>query len=366
MDATAVPDTLEKWHAHLARKVARPETLSPKALAALCTQEKARYDHARKVYLGSEHVLRTEDWHDIQEQLDTLRDVNLGFRPTSRQGLLVSGPQRSGKSTIALNLLRRIDKEVREREGREQDRGFAPTIAVVAPDQATARKLWERFATYLGLTVRARENADQIAERVLGVLADLGTEVILVDEIQNLRTSSEAGTAAGSALKGFMERLPITWLWTGVNVVKPDATQRLFTGRMGEQMRGRVLTHEMTRYGIRSQEDREDWIELIKAAESLLPLVKHKPGWLAEQSWDWLHDHTGGSPGPLWDILHNAATRAIRSGDERVKPEHLSERWISAADKDHVLALASQATIKRSPRPQRRSTSQQNAAEEAG
>lgn len=351
MDATAVPDTLEKWQAHLERKVERPEVLTPEALAALSEREKARYDHARLVYLGSEHVLRTRDWYDTEEMLQRLRDQNLGHRPTARQALLVSGPQRSGKSTIALNLLRKIDRDVRLREGREGDRDFAPTVPVVAPNQSTPRKLWERFAFFLNIPHSPRDNAEVLAQKVLMVLADLGTEVILLDEVQNLRTSSEEGTLAASALKGFMERLPVTWMFCGVNAVNAKGEQMIFTGKMGRQMRGRIVPREMTRYGITSTADREEWKGLITAAERLLPLVNHRPGSLAQSSWDWLHDHTGGSPGPLWDILHSASTRAIRDGSETVSASHLSERWLSAADRDHVKALSAQgAAIRRAPR----------------
>lgn len=353
MDATAVPDTLEKWHAHLTRRPERPEVLAPSALAALSEDEKARYDHQRLIHLGSEHVLRTKDLYDTEEMLQTLRDVNLGHRPTARQGLLVSGPQRSGKSTIALHLLRKIDREIRLREGRENDRDFAPTAPLVAPNESTARKLWERFAFFLNVPHAPRDNAEVIAQKVMVVLADLGTEVIFVDEIQNLRTSSQAGTTGASALKGFMERLPITWLFSGVGTLDNQGEQNIFKGRMGEQMRGRILTREMTRYGITSKAGETEWKALITAAERLLPLVNHQPGSLAKSSWAWLHDHTGGSPGPLWDILHNAATRAIRDHSEMVTIEHLSERWISAADKDHIRTLSAQPTVRRVPRKER-------------
>lgn len=367
MEATAVPDTLEKWHAHLERKVDRPEVLGMEELAALSPQEKARYDHQRRVYLGSEHVLRTHDWYDSQEMLQGLRDVNLGHRPTARQALLVSGPQRSGKSTIALSLLRKIDREIRLREGREGDRDFAPTLTVVSPNESTSRKLWERFAYFLNIPHAERANADQIANKVVEVLADLGTEVIFLDEVQNLRTSSTAGTTGASALKGFMERLPITWIFCGVDSVNEKGEQMIFTGKMGQQMRGRIVPREMSRYRIASQSERKEWKDLITAAERLLPLANQEAGSLAASSWDWLHDHTGGSPGPLWDILHSAATRAIRDGSEAVTAGHLSERWISAADRDHIKALSAQsATIRRAPRAPRRDEETVAVVEDAG
>lgn len=350
LDATAVPHTLELWLDHLHRKVPRPVTLTAAELKRLSSQEKARYDHERRIYLGSEHVLKTNDWWEAQETLQTLRDVNLGHRPTARQALLMSGPQRSGKSTIALNLLRIIDREIREREGREGDRTFAPTLALVAPDEGTTRKLMERFAYFLNVPYNARDNAEVITNKVGTFLAEMGTEVIFLDEVQNLRTSSTSGTVAGSAIKGFMERLPITWYFSGVDVMNEQGEQTLFTGRLGEQMKGRIVPREMTRYGIRSEGDRKVWCELITHAEALLPLANHKPGSLAESSWAWLHDHTGGSPGPLWDILHNAATRAIRDGSEEVMASHLSEKWISAADLARVRESSAQTRMRRAPR----------------
>lgn len=340
---TAVPDTLDDWRAYLTRRtVPMPERLDRATLQRLPEADKAAYDLRRKTYLGSEHVLGTLDWQDIGETLAVLRDQNLGDRPIARQGLLVSGRQRTGKSTAILNHLKRLDRQIRlESDWAPDDISVAPTMALVAPNEATARKLWERFALYLGLRTKDRENADQIAERVLKVLETLQTQVVFIDEVQNLRTTSEAGTSAGSALKGFTERLPITWVWAGVDVVRANGEQRLFTGKMGQQMRGRVLTHEMNGYHTGTQDDREDWQALIEAAEGLLPLAAHEPGSLAANDWSWLYDHTGGSVGALWDIIHNAAIRAIRNGSEKITSKDLEDRWLSAADKDFARSCVS-------------------------
>lgn len=335
---TAVPSTLDEWREHVARpSVPKPAIPSVAELKAMSGPEKAQYNRTRMEYLGSDLVVRTLDYQDIGQSLDTLRFQNLGDRPTARQGLLISGRQRSGKSTAVLRHLKRIDRAIREENGWAlDDMTVAPTVALVAPDQATARKLWERFALYLGLRTKDRENADQIAERVYQALKTLRTEVVFIDEVQNLRTTSEAGTAAGSALKGFTERLPITYVWAGVDVVRSDGAQSLFSGRMGQQMRGRVITHEMAGHHIGSEPDREDWQDLIAMMEDLLPLAAHEPGSLAESSWQWLHDHTGGSVGALWDILHNAAVRVIADGSEKIGPSDLQDRWLSAADRDYA------------------------------
>lgn len=335
---TAVPSTLDEWREHIARpSVPKPDVPSLAELKAMSGPEEAQYNRTRMVYLGSEHVVGTFDYQEIGRKLQIVRFQNLGDRPSARKGLLISGRQRSGKSTAVLGHLKRIDRVIREENGWAlDDMTVAPTVALVAPDQATARKLWERFALYLGLRIKARENADQIAERVHQALKTLHTEVVFIDEVQNLRTTSEAGTAAGSALKAFTERLPITYIWAGVDVVRGDGTAGLFSGQMGQQMRGRVDPHEMVGHHIGSESDRQDWKDLIAMMEDLLPLAAHESGSLADSSWQWLHDHTGGSVGALWDVLHNAAIRAIVDETERIGPADLQERWLSAADRDYA------------------------------
>lgn len=169
------------------------------------------------------------------------------------------------------------------------------------------------FANFLGLVMPSKMTAQDLAERVVGVMRHLGTSLVVVDEVHNLRTNHQAGSEAASALKVFSERLDATFLYAGIDLLQSD----LFVGHMGRQIKGRMIVHEMRPYGHGSRTQRDAWEELVLGIETLLPLGWHVEGTLASLG-TYLYDRTGGSIGSLRALLGDAAIAAIDDGTERV------------------------------------------------
>ena len=90
------------------------------------------------------------------------------------------------------------------------------------------------------------------------MLRDLGTTLVIVDEVHNLKTNSSIGAEAASALKAFSERLDATFIYAGIDLLTSD----LFAGHMGRQIKARMIVHEMSPYGYGSQAQRDEWTEL--------------------------------------------------------------------------------------------------------
>ena len=177
----------------------------------------------------------------------------------------------------------------------------------------------------------------QVTAQVVDVLASLSTSLIIVDEVQNLRTRAQSGLDAASALKAFMDRVPALFLFVGVDL--PDSD--LFAGPMSAQMQGRVTMHYLKPMSRGTQEDRDEWDSLIDLLEESLPLMSQPAGHLSSQASEFLHAATGGSIGSLRTLVRMAALGALIDGKEtiglrEVKTAHRDYRAELAAKEEHL------------------------------
>lgn len=179
---------------------------------------------------------------------------------------------------------------------------------------------------WLGLPVHRQATAQDLTEQVIGVLRDLRTSMVVIDEVHNLRTRSTSGAEAASALKGFSERLDAAFLYVGVDPLDAD----LFSGSIGQQLAGRMTMYQMQGYGNGTARQRDDWADLVAAVEDLLPLVRHKPGTL-EGDAGYLFDRTGGSIGSLRELVGKAAQLAMSDGTERIDRAALDQVRVNMA-----------------------------------
>lgn len=256
---------------------------------------------------------------------------NAASTATARRGIAISGAAGVGKSTAALLLGKRHDRSERKRLGREDDREFAPVVYTVVPPATTPKMLMQAFAQWLGLPVLQRATAPMLGEQVVAILRTLGTSLVIVDEVHNLKTNRQAGAEAASTLKQLADRLDATFLYAGIDLPTTD----LFAGEMGRQIKARMILHEMTPYSIGTKANRESWADLELGVENLLPLAAHIPESLVEES-HYLWDRTGGSIGALRGLLSDAAIGAILDdGTEKIDRRRLEATATDYAAQEH-------------------------------
>ncbi|ELT42655.1 ATP-binding protein [Arthrobacter nitrophenolicus] len=307
-----------------------PPLLSLSEIQALSADEKSTYDLARFAWLAADTVLETTDTQALSLQTRIAIARNAASTATARRGLAISGAAGMGKSTAALLLGKRHDRSERKRLGRQADWGFAPVVYAVVPPATTPKMLMQAFAQWLGLPVLHRATAPTLTEQVITVLRAMGTSLVIVDEVHNLRTNRQIGAEAASTLKQFADRLDATFLYAGIDLPTTD----LFAGDMGRQIKARMILHEMTAYSIGSKADREAWTDLVLGIENLLPLAEHRPGSLADESL-YLWDRTGGRIGALRGLLSDAAIGAILDGTELIDRHRLEATATDLAAQEH-------------------------------
>jgi hypothetical protein len=122
------------------------------------------------------------------------------------------------------------------------------------------------FARFLGLPLTARSIQADVTNAVCGILCDLRTDLVIVDEIHNLNLATGAGAEVSDQLKYFSERIPATFVYAGIDV----AGVGLFDGIRGRQIAGRFATLPTAAFPYGSIVQCEQWQALIATLEQAL------------------------------------------------------------------------------------------------
>ena len=345
----AAPATLATWREF----VTRPDPVQPPRLDAaevrlLTSRQRAAYKRARLQWLSEDAVFETTDILTLNHLTRRTVVRNGVTSATARRGLAISGRSTLGKSTALLHLGKSHEIRVRkQRPGPD----LQPVAYVVIPPAATPKTLMLTFARFLGLPFTERTTTDIVADAVVGCLTDLGTSMVLVDEIHNLQTNRAAGAEAASALKLFSERLDATFLYAGIDL----PTSELFTSAFARQIKGRIVVHEMTPYRFGTHREQDDWEDLVALCDEQIVLTRYPPGSLTAHA-GYLFDRTGGSIGTLRALLADAATDAILTGTEQLNRAALEATPTDRQAEELRSQLTSPAQPTKAARPPQRSS----------
>jgi hypothetical protein len=297
--------TLAGWRRFVNSVAAVFELLPDHELELLTPDQRQLYDDARLEYHSELATVATSTIKSVAHQGRLLMLLNrreIG----ARRGMILSGPQTTGKSTALKQLGRIHELKVRERFGEDER---IPVVYVTCPPKGSPRMLAVEFARFLGLPpIKPRFNVADIADVVCRVLTEARTDLVLVDEIHNLNLATTAGEDMSDHLKYFTEHIPATFVYAGMDVEH----RNLFTGIRGKQIAGRCVLIKTCPFPYHSE-----WRGLVQAMETTLRLHRHRPGTLASLD-HYLHDRTGGSIGSLAHLIRAGAMTAIMDGSEKI------------------------------------------------
>lgn len=309
----AIPDDLQSWRDFVATEVVRPEEFDRAQLEDLSASDREAYNATRVDFLAADLVLETPDLVAIRK-LSLILEAEARIRSTTTaKALAISGAPTLGKTTAVLWIARDHERRARLRMPHLTEDGYQPSIYIVTPPATTPKMLMVAFCNFLGLPYKRVENAQALTDRVLHVLRQLRTSLVVVDEIHNLYSNRQVGAEATSTLKLFAERLDAAFIYSGIDL----PSSAVFAGSAGQQLSKRAALYSMRSHNIRSQAGRTAWEELIYSCQDLLPLTDQPAGNLPALS-TYLFDRTAGSIGRLRTLLRRAAIMAIQEGTERI------------------------------------------------
>jgi len=333
-----IPSDRKTWQTMMERQsVEAPERLSTREFKKLSEAAPKEYRQRRIEFLCDEHLLHTPDLNRLLEAGRKTLIRNSFPSNVARTGLAISGPSTVGKSSTILEIGRRHHRK--EMQGASGWDNFMPTAYVSFGMAHTPKMALMALARFLGLTFATRTNTMDIGEATVAVLNQLGTSLIIVDEVHNMRGIRHQDTeGAAGTLKWLTEHVNATFILAGIDL----PSSALFTGTMGAQFGGRFNIFTMEPFSNHSVKEREAWMRLVATFESHLlgVLIEHEPGSLAANADEIfkipLSPTIGTYPlpnsiGTLKELLVSAAINAILTGDERVSVRDLAHVFGRAA-----------------------------------
>ena len=297
--------TLRGWREFVSDRPAVPDLLPEPAWKLLDHGSRLAYDESRLAHHARLLTVATSTIQQVITEGRRLQYLNR-HADAGRCGLILSGPARTGKTTCLAQLGKTIETMHHRRNPHAA--GHIPVIYFTAPPAATPRMIAVEFARFLGLPLTRRSNVTDVLEAVCGVCLDAASTLVCVDEIHNISLGTRHGAEASDTLKYFAERLPVTFVYAGINVERAG----LLSGTRGEQIAGRFSMIRTGPFG-RGQQ----WQALIAALEDSLRLHRHRDGTLVQLA-SYLHSRSGGMIGSLLRLVRAAAIQAVLDGTEAI------------------------------------------------
>ncbi|MDN5934466.1 MAG: TniB family NTP-binding protein [Pseudonocardia sp.] len=271
----------------------------------------AAYRRARMDFHSQTVVVATPVMHRVSTAGRRLLVLNR-YQRSARRGLMVTGPGGTGKTTAVTQLGKTHELALRRDPDFDRGRPRIPVMYVTVPFACTPRMLAVEFARFLGLPLPRRANLTDVVEAVCGVLADVGCDLVIVDELNNINLTTRSGSEVSDQLKYFSERLAVTFVYAGI-----DLAATLFAGSRGQQIASRFTSIHTSPFGYATRTERGQWQALVAGLEQTLRLYRHRAGTLPRLA-GYLHDRTAGQIGSLSHLVREAAIEAISSGQERI------------------------------------------------
>lgn len=176
--------------------------------------------------------------------------------------LLITGVSGAGKSTIRKQYAARFPRY------EDPDRTRIPVLHLQLPAQPTIKNVAERILLELGDPFAERSSAESKTARIITLLRECRTELVILDEFQHFVDSA----------RGKVDYLVADWLKQIINATRipfilmglPRCQQILV---VNEQLRRRFNRKISIRpFGIKTKREAEQFIGLLKTLESTVPL----------------------------------------------------------------------------------------------
>lgn len=251
---------------------------------------------------------RTKMWIPYASAREPYAAIRLLLEAPKQQrpeNVLIEAPTNNGKST----LLERFEADHPPLPRPEHDRALIPVVKIDMPEHPTLGVVYQTILDRLGCPYAPGEIRRELRRAVLTILEQVGTRVLLVDELHNL---NQAGPNERDGVLAFFRALG------------NEAALRIslvFAGTQGARNTAQHDAQLLNRFEVfqlRPWRDGDGFRELLASFEALMPL--REASYLGDDdalARDILRRGEG-AIGEFFKIISRAAVLAIETGEERI------------------------------------------------
>lgn len=249
--------------------------------------------------LRQERYVEHRRLHAVIDEIEFLMDSP---KRTRASGLVVSAPQGSGKTMLAQVISRRHGAKPGEHGGRLTHRA----VGITMTNARDARTLYNRVLDQLGAPLAASARYSDREREVVRLLGQFDTKLLVVDEIQDILTSTpRQQRLALDAIKFLMNEASLPVLALGIVKASEAIMVDRHLATRFRQLALPVWTFD------------DDLRDFLDALEPLIPL-RH-PSYLGAPSlMKALVDVSRGVLLTLCQVIEHAAIYAVLEGSERI------------------------------------------------
>lgn len=290
-----------------------PELPTLKTYKRWPAHKKSELDEQRFIYLHQLPYLHTNDCQQLQDKADDLIPKNRAS-PGTGQGLVLSGPAFTGKTSALRSLAIRQNRIARKhRPLTDSYSDHIPVIFIQVGAKATPKGVVRQLAAFMkGVHTGTGTNS----ELMIPLQRDLRacqTELIILDEGHCLT----GGPNVGDFVKELLNATSATIILAGIDL----ANTNVFLGNRRDQNKQRFTELTTTQYHTATEHNTSQWQALIAGFENRLPLLNHPTQSLATKHHNLLFKLTSGAVGSLATLLETAFTNALGTTERIGKNE---------------------------------------------
>lgn len=283
-----------------------PETATIDEYRSWSDAERHAFDDRRCKRIAASVVVETPAMKQLT--LEYRRAALFAARPIGRTGIILSGPPTMGKTTAAFATMLQAFQRHRDRYPDWKDRGHAPVVYVELPSKCTGKNLMGRFMEFFGEPVHPRLTLEERTQIVTDLLTKMRTELVVVDEMQNLLRDTGQFESA-QAMKNLMNSIKAVPMYVGINL----EASALTNDDLGAQFAARCALVRLGRVETATPAGRSLWGSLIVSFEKQFALLNHPERTLLRDA-KYLWTRTRGSIAALSRLLTIAALDVITDG----------------------------------------------------
>lgn len=313
--------TKEQWRRFVDVQQITPfQQLSDREFNALGDRDRRIYNHNRAVWHSHYGFFPTRQVQAVQSSVGLILKANQQPIGRARTAVLVEAESGLGKTSLIDDLLKMRDRDLRDIKGDYTDSGNErhPILRVsVTGGKITFLGFMRLVANYYAVpgssNKRSRISQPVLLEACLDHIIECETEIVFIDEVQNLPWGMRSQSSTREFLRALSNHAPVSVIYAGVDM----SGTGFWGGEESQQRRRTVEPLSLSPYSVVKEQDRKEWISILKSLEKRLILRRHAPGTFEKMS-DYIWARTSGNLKSLDTLYNISAATAIETGKEEI------------------------------------------------